>query len=71
MQDVCLGVSVKETNTLRHPSHRVSPRGFIIEDVQKTSGDEPLRDCSTWTLRRWISNIGEQLAESDEDGDWT
>lgn len=49
----------------------LAARVQTIEDVRTTPSDEPLLDCSTRTLRRWVSNIGEQIAESEEDKGWT
>lgn len=41
-----------------------------IDDVRDASSDEPLLDCSTRTLRRWISNLGDDLATSEGDDGW-
>jgi integrase len=42
-----------------------------IDDIRDAPSDEPLLDCSTRTLRRWVSGIAEQIAGSEEDDGWT
>lgn len=41
-----------------------------VDDVRDASSDEPLLDCSSRTLRRWVSKTAERLAVSEEDEGW-
>ncbi len=42
-----------------------------VADVRKESSSEPILDCSTRTLRRWVSKAGERLAEAEDDPGWS
>ena len=42
-----------------------------IADVRDVSRDEPLVDVTTRTLRNWVSNAGDQLAEQTDDVGWS
>jgi integrase len=69
MLRVCAGKGDEYRETPVPPG--IAARIQTIDDIREAPSDEQLLDCSTRTLRRWVSSIAEQLAESEEDEGWT